>query len=256
MPKNDLAFRSPRMNAAGMLGFTPDVHSLIRTFPTEPRGDLGAFVTNPISLRPRKPSPEALLLPYPGGALLHTGLPNPGFSSAMQKYARRWATIQMPVIVHLMVDQPDETARMVRRLEGLENIAGVELGFAPQEEPEVILMTVEMSVGELPLIANLPLGQVLGLGTRVIQRGAAAISFAAPRGELPRMVSVQDEALQLTRGRLYGPGLFPQSLSTLRSATKMRLPIIAGVGVYKQEQADIMLDCGALAVQLDTILWL
>jgi len=33
------------------------------------------------------------------------------------------------------------------------------------------------------------------------------------------------------------------------------LPVIAGGGVYTPEQAQALLDAGALAVQLDSVLW-
>jgi dihydroorotate dehydrogenase len=145
---------------------------------------------------------------------------------------------------------------MVRALEGLENIAAIELGFAPLLSADIILMAVETSLGELPVIVNLPFDQVLSLGPRVIQSGAAALSFAAPRGDLPDGLSVvQNKSGSITSGRLYGPSLFPQSLGLLRSATRLGLPVIGGVGVYSQEQATIMLASGALAVQFDTVLW-
>ena len=47
MSKRDLYFRKPLMNAAGTLGFSPDPRASVAW------EDLGAFVTNPISLRPR-----------------------------------------------------------------------------------------------------------------------------------------------------------------------------------------------------------
>ena len=239
------------MNAAGMLGFSPDPHAMFNSFPSGSWDDLGAFVTNPFSLRPRLPSAYPELISYPGGLLLHTGLPNPGLSRAIKKYARAWAATRLPVIIHLMADRPEETTRMVRSLEGLENIAAIELGFAPLLSPDIILMAVDMSLGELPLIVNLPFDQVLSLGPQLIQIGAAALSFAAPRGALPGQFV--DQAA--VTGRLYGPSLFPQSLDLLRNAARLGLPIIAGVGVYSQDQAALMLASGALAVQLDTVLW-
>ncbi|HEY3311490.1 MAG TPA: hypothetical protein VGK00_07610 [Anaerolineales bacterium] len=255
MFKNELVFRTPLMNSAGMLGFAPDPHADVHPFPGWELGDLGVFVTNPLSLRPRKPTSNPEMIAYPGGLLLHTGLPNPGLPAAVKKYARRWETSRQAIIIHLMADRPEETARMVRAIEGLENIAAVELGFAPQLADDIIVLALEMSLGELPLIANLPFEQVLSLGARVVQSGAAALSFSAPRGTLPGKHADRSESRLLVSGRLYGPALFAQSLSLLRSATRLGLPVIGGVGVYTQEQAALMLASGALAVQLDTLLW-
>ena len=176
MFKQDLTFSTPYMNAAGTLGFAPDYRAPV------PWDSFGAFATNPLSLRPRRPTAEPALIEYPGGFLLHTGLPNPGLPAAIKKYARRWADSRLPIIVHLMADRPEESMRMVQSLEGLENIAAVELGFAPLLADDIILLTIEMSLGELPLVVSLPAEQVLSLGTRVIQEGAAAISLAAPKG--------------------------------------------------------------------------
>ncbi len=155
-------------------------------------------MTNPISLRARKPTENPALIEYPGGFLLHTGLPNPGLTAAIKKYARRWADSRLPIIVHLMADTPEETAHMVQMLEELENIVAVELGFPPLLSDDFILSTVEMCLGELPLIVSLPAEQVLSLGPRVIQAGAAAISLGAPRG----MIVLKDG--QQVTGRLNG----------------------------------------------------
>ena len=70
-PRSDLQIPSPWLNAAGMLGFAPG-----KPWPFD--APQGAFVTNPVSLKPRTPAGNRCLLPYPGGFLLHTGLPNPG----------------------------------------------------------------------------------------------------------------------------------------------------------------------------------
>jgi dihydroorotate dehydrogenase (NAD+) catalytic subunit len=240
--KRDLTFRTPLMNAAGTLGFAPDARAAVKW------EGFGAFVTNPLSLHPRQPAQNPELIQYPGGFILHSGLPNPGLSAALKRYARHWADTDLPVIVNLMADRPEETARMVRMLEGLENVAAVELGFAPLLAADIIRMAVEMSLGELPLIVNLPLDQVLTLGPRVIQVGAAAISLAAPRGAM-----LKGDAI--ITGRLFGPSLFPQSLDVVLSAVKLGLPVIGGCGVYSQENASAMLAAGALAVQVDTVLW-
>lgn len=231
------------MNAAGTLGFAPDYRAPV------PWDSFGAFVTNPLSLRPRKPTKNPALVEYPGGFLLHTGLPNPGLSAAIKKYARRWADSRLLIIVHLMADRPEETGRMVQMIEELENIVAVELGFAPLLSDDIILMAVEMCLGELPLIVSLPDEQVLSLGPRVIQEGAAAISLGAPRG----MIMTKNG--QQVTGRLNGAGLFPQALLTVRDAVQSILPIIGAGGVVSKENADAMLSVGALAVQMDASLW-
>ncbi|MFN8460771.1 MAG: hypothetical protein U0X93_03235 [Anaerolineales bacterium] len=242
--KRDLYFSKPLMNAAGSLGFAPDFRSL---------GDFGSldsfgtFVTNPISLRPRLPTAQPTVIEYPGGFLLHTGLPNPGFHAALKKYSAKWSRSDLPIIVNLMADRPEETQQMVRMLESHENVMAVELGFAPLLAADIILLTLEMCLGELPLIFSLPVEQVLSLGPRLMQEGAQAISISAPRGSL-----MTDH---LITGRLFGPSLFPQTLHVVRSAAKLGLPIIGAGGVWSKQNADAMLSVDALAVQVDAALW-
>jgi dihydroorotate dehydrogenase (NAD+) catalytic subunit len=241
--KRDLYFSKPIMNASGSLGFVPDSRAGVAL------DSFGAFVTNPFSLRPRLPAAKPELIEYPGGFLLHTGLPNPGLRAGIKKYASRWDKSNLPIIVHLMADRPEETQRMVRMLELQENAMAAELGFAPLLADDIIMLTLEMSVGELPLIFSLPVEQVLSLGPRLIQEGAQAISISAPRGALPTNHS------SMITGRLYGPSLFPQTLETVYSAAKLGLPIIGAGGVWNKENAEAMLSAGALAVQVDAALW-
>jgi dihydroorotate dehydrogenase (NAD+) catalytic subunit len=242
--KRDLYFSKPIMNAAGSLGFFPNLRDFENL-----GGLLGAFVTNPFSLRPRLPTAQPAVIEYPGGFLLHTGLPNPGLKAGVKKYASRWDKSDLPIIIHLMADRPEETQNMVRMLEEIENVMAVELGFAPLLTDDIILMTLEMCMGEIPLIFSLPVEQVLSLGPRLVQDGAQAISIASPRGALVSRNS------QLVTGRLLGPSLFPQSLDVVRSAAKLGLPIIGTGGVWTKENADAMLSVGALAVQVDAALW-
>lgn len=256
--KRDLYFSKPLMNAAGALGFAPDP----RDFVSSPKGEnlgsleLGAFVTNPFSLRPRVPTTKPTVIEYPGGFLLHTGLPNPGLSFGIKKYAAKWNKSDIPVIVHLMADRPEETQNMVRMLEEIENVMAVELGFAPLLADDIILLTLEMCLGEVPLIFSLPVEQVLGLGPRLIQEGAQAISIGAPRGALSLTPNPSPSGGgELMTGRLYGPSLFPQALNIVRDAAKLGIPIIGAGGVWTKENADTMLSVGALAAQLDAALW-
>ena len=248
--KRDIYFSKPLMNAAGSLGFAPAPRAGI-AFDT-----FGAFVTTPLSLRPRLPAAKPAVIDYPGGFLLHTGLPNPGFKAGLKKYSSKWTRSELPIIVHLMADRPEETQRMVRMLETQENVMAAELGFAPRLANDILLLTLEMCLSELPLIFSLPVEQVLSLGPRLIQEGAQAISIAAPRGAVSSHREEERSGVkEIITGRLYGHSLFPQTLEIVYSAVKIGLPIIRAGGVWTKENADAMLSVGALAVQVDAALW-
>lgn len=155
----------------------------------------------------------------------------------------------MPIIVHLMADRPEETQRMVRELENAENVMAVQLGFAPLLSDDIILMNLEMCLGEVPLIFALPHEQVLTLGRQLVDNGANAISIASPRG------AMYDKNGNLVTGRMYGQSLFPRALDMVRSAVMSGIPIIGSGGVWTEMDVESMLKAGAIAVETDAQLW-
>jgi dihydroorotate dehydrogenase (NAD+) catalytic subunit len=255
MPKRDLDLRSPWMNATGMLGFAPNPRGPVDL------GKLGAFITNPVSLRPRTPAENRSLLPFPGGFLLHTGWPNPGLRAVLRRWAARWADASLPVVLHLMVSAPDELAEVAERLEGLENLAALEISLPPGSSREELTRLVEAAAGELPLIVHLPFENAAELAQALADSGATAFSLAAPRGLLPiKAVAAnsgkpQAAPIPLSSGRLYGPGLLPQALQVVRAVARAGLPVFGSGGVFSRADAEAMLAAGAAAVQLDTLLW-
>jgi dihydroorotate dehydrogenase (NAD+) catalytic subunit len=243
MAKCDLAFDPPLMNAAGSLGFFPNTHSPMDW------SNLGAFITNPISLTPRTPAHGRRYIAYPGGFLLHTGYPNPGMSLILRRYARHWSRSPVPVIVHLLARGAEEVAKMARRLETVEGVSGLEVGVVSDASVEMVVALTQAACGELPVILQLPMERSVELAFRAIQAGAVAVSLAPPRGVFP----VQGG--EFVQGRLYGPAILPIALRTVQELTRLGIPTIGAGGIYNQEQKNAMLAAGALAVQLDGVLW-
>lgn len=247
MIRQDLYLSSPWMNAAGMLGYTLPPRWPVPGFDFK---NFGAFITNPISLTQRTPASERSQVPFAGGALLHSGLPNPGLTRVLRKYASRWAQSALPVWVHLIGTGPVEIQQMVRLLEGREGVMAVELGLPPDIRAEEAFPLVEAAHGELPLIVQLPLNAASETWVASLPKyGVSAISLGAPRGSLP------SESSRLVSGRLYGPAFFPLTLGAVNSLRKIGLPVIAGPGIYRRQEAQALLDAGAFAIQLDTVLW-
>ncbi len=243
MAKLDLNFDPPILNAAGTLGFFPDPHSPLDW------SRLGAFITNPISFGARTPARGERYIDYPGGFLLHTGYPNPGLAQALRRYPRGWERSQLPVIVHLLAQGAGEVARMVRRLEGLGGVGGVELGIGQDISPEDVSACTQAAAGELPVIVRLPFERAVELAPAAVQSGAMAVSLAPPRGSLLAAGGA------LVQGRLYGPAVFPMAFRLVQELVRLGIPTIGSGGVYTQEQRQAMLHAGALAVQLDTNIW-
>ena len=125
----------------------------------------------------------------------------------------------------------------------------VEIGLPTEIDSKEAIVVVKSAIGELPVIIRLPITRAVELGELLHQAGASAVSLGPPRGALP---GPGGENIQ---GRSYGPSVFPQALRAVEVLARRGVPVIGGGGVYKPEQADAMLDTGALAVQLDTVLW-
>src|SRR4030042_5969197 len=151
MTTHDLFIDPPLMNAAGSLGFSPDLHGPVDWT------RLGAFVTNPISLMPRTPAHGLRFVPFLGGFLLHTGFPNPGLSQALRRYAGHWSGYPLPVIVHLLARNPGEVATMVRRLESREGVSGLEVGVTSETSAETGEALTQPPSGDVPVIIPLPM---------------------------------------------------------------------------------------------------
>lgn len=241
--REELDMISPWINAAGSLGYAPG-----GDWPV-PMAQ-GAFVTNPVSLRPRTPAEDRTLIEYPGGFLLHTGVANPGLGEVVKRFAARWARSPLPVWVHLIADTPENVAQMVAALEGLDGVAAIVLGIPPRAHGEQALALVASAIGERPLVVEVPL-TTAGDGWigRLASMGVAALSLSAPRGDLPNSRG------EIIGGHLVGPGLFPQALAAVRTARRSRLALIASAGVYTRGQGDALLQAGARAVALDGVLW-
>lgn len=237
------------MNAAGTLGFSPDLKGRVDV------SEFGAFVTNPISWQPRAPAKGVRTVPFPGGLLLHTGYPNPGLNAVLRSHARRWALSPAPVIVHLMAQDPITLGEMVQRLEGVEGVMGIEVGTPPEVDPGLVYEMAQAAIGELPVILRLPLEEVMGTHCRssllekIGETGISAISLAPARGV------IASEYRSVITGRLYGPAQLPLVLAAVSSLAGLDLPVIAAGGVYSKDDVETLLAAGAMAVQLDTVLW-
>jgi dihydroorotate dehydrogenase (NAD+) catalytic subunit len=241
VPKYDLSFATPHLNAAGFLGFAPDrwrPNDIFR---------LGAFITNPVSLRARSPAHGKRCLPFPGGFLLHTGHPNPGLSQVIRRHASSWERSALPILVHLLAENPTEVSEMVKRLERVTGVMGIEVGIPPGCDRQTALALAQAAVGELPVIVHLPFETAAEFAPSFASLPIAAISLGAPHGVLP------DPQGNLVYGRLYGPATFPPAMKVIQSMIISKLPVIAAGGIYSPQNAETMLAASGVR---DAVLWL
>jgi dihydroorotate dehydrogenase (NAD+) catalytic subunit len=242
--KRDFILEPIWTNLTGMLGFSDE------SLPNIDLSRLGAFVTNPISLYPRSPAHPPRVLPFPGGFLLHTGHPNPGLSATLRKHQRRWEELPCPVIVHLLGQDPDEISRLVEHFEEVDAVAAIEVGLEATDPDTISQLTLAAVRCELPIIIQVPFDCGEKFVIAIANAGANAIGLGPPRGSLP------NPGGGIASGRLFGPALFPMALQAVAKLHNLLdIPIIASGGIYDIDQVKTMMDAGASAVQLDSVLW-
>ncbi len=247
--KNPLVIENPVMPAAGTFGFDGAPYQGLIDL-----SKLGALVTNPVSWKPRRVARGPRIVPLPAGVLVHTGLPNPGAARAIRHYGRSWARSLAPVIVHVVATTPDDVARCAEALAGCEGVAGIELGLHDQADADEIaeMLHAAQDAAQIPVLARVPLHNALDAAIAAEDAGAGGVVVAAP----PRGTARDPDTGRLVGGRVYGPWLAAQCLRAVgQVAGAIQVPVIGSGGIHTPDNARDFLEAGAVAVQVDTVIW-
>ena len=82
----------------------------------------------------------------------------------------------LPVIVHLLAGEPNEMHKMIVKLETIENVVGVEIGFSADVESEQAEEVIEAAVGEIyACSAPVSFPRAVELAEGLIKAGASAV---------------------------------------------------------------------------------
>ena len=252
--KMGLSLANPVLIASGCGGYGDSYQRLI---------DLslfGALVTNPITLRPQRGAAQPRLAETTAGFILDTGAQNPGVRKVIQQHRKSWFRLGLPIITHLPLAEPDDLRRTARALAGVETpqghaaIAAFELGLPPQADPFDIehgLQAIQAGC-ELPILVKLPLGSGPEMAAAAAQAQADALVVGAPPLGRARLTTGE-----MVAGHLYGPALHSLALHDLRLIGEMvNLPLIAVGGIHTLADAQAFLEAGAVAVQIDALLFI
>jgi len=248
--KITLPIKHPLMPASGFFGYGWSAYAPII------QADLfGAMVTNPISLRPQRHQAPPEAIETKGGVVLNTLPSNPGVKKVIRQHKRGWRRASIPIIAHLPADDPPDLARTVGALDGLELIAGFELGIPRDSTPGDVkaLVSAILQRSELPLLVKLPFSPPSPLAEAAISAGAAGLVMSSPP-----IAAAYDSNQVYIGGFYYGSGIAPQLLPHIIE-TRTNFPdisIIAGGGVHSQNDVEAYLQAGANAVQIDSLLFI
>lgn len=246
--KIGLPVDSPILLAAGSVGFGEAIHPAIDT------NRLGGIVVGPITRHSIRGSDTPRMAETDGGFVLQTGLQNRGVSAVVKNFARLWPRLGCPVIAQIADDSPEEAASTARRLAQVDGLMGLELRLSPHAEPgelRPLLRTIRRSA-DLPLWVKLPLTGIADLAQAAATAGADALVIASP----PLGAGVTGQSA-FVRGDLFGPAAFAPMLAALVTVAELalELPLIACGGIHTPQQVRQTLAAGAVAVQLDSVVW-
>lgn len=238
------------MVAAGFGGYGGEYAGLVDLT------QMGALVTVPTSVRPRTSPRRPLLYETPGGFLLSRGGANPGMGQALRTYRRVWSHLGLPVILSLAAEGVRDWTQLAHWAQDISMIQGLELEITEEMEPTASLRAVRQAC-DLPLLAKLPLARAIEMAVECHVAGVDAVVVGLP----PRADHVEVNQAgepQVWKGRWYGPGLVSLALRAVRKVREAipDLPLIACGGIHSAEEAHAFLALGAVAVQLDSVLWL
>jgi dihydroorotate dehydrogenase len=253
--KIGLSLPNPVMLGSGCAGYGPAYQRLLDL------SNFGAMVTNPITLRPRRGVEQPRLAETAGGFILNTGEQNPGVKKVIQQYQKSWAALDIPLIAHLPVDEPDDLLRTARALanlvtsQGQNVVAAIELGLPQQTRAKDVERWVSavQAGSSLPLLVKVPLGAPPEIAEAAADAYADALVIGSP--PLGTAQAASDETL--VTGHLYGPALHSLALRDLQVIkTWLDLPCIAAGGIHSLADAQAFIKAGAVAVQLDSLLFI
>ncbi|MCB0168072.1 MAG: nitronate monooxygenase, partial [Anaerolineae bacterium] len=185
---------------------------------------------------------------------------NPGVRKVIQENRKSWARLGLPIIVHLPADLPDDLTRTARALSSIQTPQGdplliaIELGLPLEAAPqEVEAWIAAIQAGsELPLLVKLPIGGDPALAERAVKAQADALVIGTP----PLGTAYAPAHRQTISGHLFGSALHSLVLRDLQMVANVDVPLVAVGGIHSAADVHTLLQAGATAVQIDSLLFI
>jgi dihydroorotate dehydrogenase (NAD+) catalytic subunit len=198
------------------------------------------------------------------------GLQNPGVDAVVAKYAAIWTGWQTPVIVNVAGESVADYVEVVRRLDGVPGVAGIELNiscpnvgkgglqFAIDAEAAASVTAAVRRATDLPLLVKLSpnVSDVRPIARAIADAGADALTAINTLSGIAVAPSRQKPLLGNIYGGLSGPAIKPVALRIVYEVSQVvDIPVIGIGGIT--ELADVLdfLAVGAVAVQVGTAIF-
>ena len=259
-----LVLPNPILVASGTFGYGIEYGDVVDV------NRLGGICCKGTTLRPRIGNPTPRVTETPGGMLNSIGLQNPGVDAVVEKYSATWAGWRVPVIVNVAGESVADYVEVVRRLEGVPGIAGIELNiscpnigkgglqFAIDAEAAASVTAAVRRATDLPLLVKLSpnVADVRPIARAIAGAGADALTAVNTLSGIAMGATRDRPLLGNIYGGLSGPAIKPVALRIVYEVCQVvDIPVIAIGGIT--ELADVLdyLAAGAIAVQVGTAIF-
>ena len=259
-----LVLPNPILVASGTFGYGIEYGDVVEV------NRLGAICCKGTTLKARIGNITPRVTETPGGMLNSIGLQNPGVDAVVEKYAATWAGWTTPVIVNVAGESVADYVEVVRRLEGVPGVAGIELNIScpnvgrgglqfaidPGAAGEVTAAVRRAT--DLPLLVKLSpnVADVRPIARAIADAGADALTAINTLSGIAVAPSRTKPLLGNIYGGLSGPAVKPVALRIVYEVSQIvSIPVVAIGGVT--ELADVLdfLAVGAVAVQVGTAIF-
>jgi len=259
-----LVLPNPILVASGTFGYGIEYGDVVEV------DRLGAICCKGTTLKPRIGNAPPRVTETPGGMLNSIGLQNPGVDAVVEKYAATWAGWKVPVIVNVAGESVGDYVEVVRRLDGVPGIAGIELNiscpnvgrgglqFAIDADAAGGVTAAVRRATDLPLLVKLSpnVADVRPIARAIADAGADALTAVNTLSGIAVGPGRERPLLGNIYGGLSGPAIKPVALRIVYEVSQVvGIPIMAIGGVT--ELADVLdyLAVGAVAVQVGTAIF-
>ncbi|MGZ6297205.1 MAG: dihydroorotate dehydrogenase [Candidatus Limnocylindrales bacterium] len=259
-----LRLRNPILVASGTFGYGIEYGDVVDV------QRLGAICCKGTTLKARVGNLPPRVTETPAGMLNSIGLQNPGVDAVVEKYAGLWSTWQAPVIVNVAGESIEDYVAVVRRLDGVPGVAGIELNiscpnvgkgglqFAVDAEAAGAVTAAVRRVTDLPLMVKLSpnVADVRAIARAIEAGGADAISAINTLSG----IAIDRDRRRPLLGNVYGglsdPAVKPVGLRVVYEvAQAVRIPIVGIGGIAALEDVLDYLMAGASAIQVGTAIF-
>jgi dihydroorotate dehydrogenase (NAD+) catalytic subunit len=259
-----LVLRNPILVASGTFGYGVEYAEVVDI------ERLGAICCKGTTLRPRQGNRPPRVTETPGGMLNSIGLQNPGVDAVLERYAAQWAGWQVPVIVNVAGESIEDYVGVVRKLDLVPGISGIELNiscpnvgkgglqFAIDQEAAAAVTRAVRRATELPLIVKLSpnVADIRPIAAAIADAGADALSAVNTLSGMALRADRTGPFLGNTYGGLSGPAIKPVALRIVYEVAQVvGIPVIAIGGVTGLDDVLDYLAAGAVAVQVGTAIF-